>query len=287
MNNIGVNYWLIAGASYSTLSGNLVKKKPIDFNFYELDTAEGICCLISCMEIDVASIKEFLLTTNRQIDDHLLIHISSSNTAFFFYLLLKKKYILDTIDMLESELTERLNYVSIKWSLGVGNVYSKYTEFEKRMLHSPFPELIVKVYFYELLHQLFTELSIKDAYSSLRKNKYISNDIERIKEVGKRAISDINLQKSVPSIREMALLAGVNTSKFKLLFKEIFGESPHKYILEKKLAYANELLASGDFTLTQVAYKIGYNHTSGFTRMYYKYFGKLPLGTTVEDDVIN
>jgi AraC-like DNA-binding protein len=65
-------------------------------------------------------------------------------------------------------------------------------------------------------------------------------------------------------------MAGMSESKFKKVFQEAFGQSPHQYILEKKLEYANELLKSGQYTLTQIAYKLGYNHTSGFTRLYKK-----------------
>jgi AraC-like DNA-binding protein len=77
-----------------------------------------------------------------------------------------------------------------------------------------------------------------------------------------------NLSKRPPSINKMAEMAGMSVTKFKVMFKETFGESPHQYILDKKLFLAKELLQTGQYSITEVSYKIGFNYPSGFTRVF-------------------
>ena len=66
----------------------------------------------------------------------------------------------------------------------------------------------------------------------------------------------------------MASMADMSVSKFKILFNNEFGESPHQHILGKKLILARELLQTGSYSVSQVSYKVGFNHPSGFTRLF-------------------
>ena len=66
----------------------------------------------------------------------------------------------------------------------------------------------------------------------------------------------------------MAEMAGMSVTKFKVMFKETFGESPQQYILDKKLFLAKELLQTGQYSITEVSYKIGFTYPSGFTRVF-------------------
>ena len=52
------------------------------------------------------------------------------------------------------------------------------------------------------------------------------------------------------------------------MFRETFGETPHQYIIDKKLFFAKELLQTGQYSITEVSYKIGFTYPSGFTRLF-------------------
>lgn len=84
------------------------------------------------------------------------------------------------------------------------------------------------------------------------------------------------LDLTTPKIREMASSLNMSVSKFKTIFKEIFHESPHQYFLNKKLAMALELLSKKELSLSEIAYRVGFSHPSGLTRLIKSKLGKTP-----------
>lgn len=78
------------------------------------------------------------------------------------------------------------------------------------------------------------------------------------------------------SIKELALLAHLSESSFKRKFKEVFNESPKKYLTRKKLAYAAELLKSTNNRISEIAYDVGFESVSTFNRNFQLQFGKTP-----------
>jgi AraC-like DNA-binding protein len=82
--------------------------------------------------------------------------------------------------------------------------------------------------------------------------------------------------KSTPSIKELATSANMGTTKFKSLFKQVFGDAPIQYRNKIRMEWAREELASGRKTPTQISLELGYAHPSNFTTAYKKYFDELP-----------
>lgn len=58
-------------------------------------------------------------------------------------------------------------------------------------------------------------------------------------------------------------------------FKKYSGVSVHSYIIHKRVAYAKQLIESGE-TASSAAYKVGFGDYSAFYRAYVKIFGKAP-----------
>ena len=69
-------------------------------------------------------------------------------------------------------------------------------------------------------------------------------------------------------MKEMASMADMSVIKFKTLFNDEYKESPYHHILGKKLIMARELLQSGNYSASQVSYKVGFIHPSGFARLF-------------------
>ncbi len=87
------------------------------------------------------------------------------------------------------------------------------------------------------------------------------------------------LASCVPSINDLAEIAGMGITKFKTTFKQVFGVPPIQYHRKIKLEYARQELISQRKTATELSYELGYSHPSKFTIAYKKQFGIVPSQT--------
>ncbi|OJJ14653.1 AraC family transcriptional regulator [marine bacterium AO1-C] len=78
------------------------------------------------------------------------------------------------------------------------------------------------------------------------------------------------------SLEELAQLCHLSLSSFKRKFKEVFDESPKKYIARKKVERAAELLKSKELRISDVAYDVGFDSLSTFNRNFNSIYGKSP-----------
>lgn len=81
---------------------------------------------------------------------------------------------------------------------------------------------------------------------------------------------------SLPSLRELAREFALSESTLKRNFKKAFEKSIHDYYLEKKMAYAKQLIEEKNKTVTETAYMLGYEKVSHFISIFKKYIGCLP-----------
>ena len=105
-------------------------------------------------------------------------------------------------------------------------------------------------------------------------NQFKKSDIQKIKQLGYSLKS--NLHKSSPSLEDMAKMAEMSPTKFKTIFKEVLGMSPHQYILNLKLNHAQYLLKHQSLSVSEVACKVGFNHPSALTRLFQSKLGIAP-----------
>lgn len=84
------------------------------------------------------------------------------------------------------------------------------------------------------------------------------------------------LSQSIPSIKELAEIAGMGTTKFKTTFKQVFGKAPIQYHKKIKFEYAKDELESNRKTATELSYELGYSHPSKFTNAFKKIYGNVP-----------
>ncbi|MEM6347949.1 MAG: AraC family transcriptional regulator [Bacteroidota bacterium] len=78
------------------------------------------------------------------------------------------------------------------------------------------------------------------------------------------------------SLDELAALCHMSLSSFKRKFKTVFGESPKKYIVKKKVERAAELLKANDLRVSDVAYDVGFDSLTTFNRNFSSFFGISP-----------
>lgn len=78
------------------------------------------------------------------------------------------------------------------------------------------------------------------------------------------------------SLTELAYLSGRSLSSFRRDFEAIYQMSPGKWIQEKRLNKAKELLSVTEMTVADVCYTVGYENISHFSRLFKGYWGYNP-----------
>lgn len=78
------------------------------------------------------------------------------------------------------------------------------------------------------------------------------------------------------AVSDLAYLSGRSLSSFNRDFKETYKITPKKWLQEKKLARAKELLADQELTVTEVAFTMGYENVSAFINAFKLKYGITP-----------
>ena len=68
----------------------------------------------------------------------------------------------------------------------------------------------------------------------------------------------------------------MSSTKLKKIFKSVFGVPIYEYYQQKRMERAGELLATGKYSVKQVAGIIGYSNMSNFTTAFRKYMKQEP-----------
>ena len=68
----------------------------------------------------------------------------------------------------------------------------------------------------------------------------------------------------------------MSRAKFFTKFKEIFGETPAKFIANLRINKAKELLQNGRFSIAEVAFQSGFENISHFVTSFKKEVGTTP-----------
>ena len=77
-------------------------------------------------------------------------------------------------------------------------------------------------------------------------------------------------------ISELASSVGYSPSHFSRMFRRSFGITPHTYLMQRRVAAAQELLVRTDLRLTEIALKAGFCDQSHFSRAFRQFVGLAP-----------
>jgi len=70
--------------------------------------------------------------------------------------------------------------------------------------------------------------------------------------------------------------AGLSRHHFLRLFREVYGKTPYRYLVEKRIVMAKEQLASTELPIHEVAAEAGFVSSSAFARAFRKATGQTP-----------
>lgn len=85
-----------------------------------------------------------------------------------------------------------------------------------------------------------------------------------------------NLHQSLP-LQQLAALEGYNLTYYCEWFKKLTGLSPKAYLQNLRLQKAKELLSQTDFSITEIALQVGYEHPASLTRLFQQLENLTPL----------
>ena len=86
---------------------------------------------------------------------------------------------------------------------------------------------------------------------------------------------EANLEKSM-SLAELSRVAGLSQMHFAAQFKVAVGQSPHAYVLSRKIERGKQLLRDGELAIGQVAIELDFSSSAHFTQVFKLLVGDTP-----------
>ena len=77
-------------------------------------------------------------------------------------------------------------------------------------------------------------------------------------------------------VDQMAGAAGLSRAHFSREFRRAFGESPHAYLLTRRLERAAALLRTTDRSVADICFSVGLQSVGSFTSSFTRTYGKSP-----------
>ena len=79
------------------------------------------------------------------------------------------------------------------------------------------------------------------------------------------------------NLEEISSQACFSRYHFLRLFRQTFNTTPHRYLVERRLQKAKELLSSSDVRVTDVCFEVGFQSLGSFSSLFHKHVGHAPI----------
>jgi len=142
-------------------------------------------------------------------------------------------------------------------------------EIFNKKVENKFDKLFIKAKIMEFLSYYFNQVEGINKCLSLKDEKIV----ERIKKAKQIMIDNID---EPPSVEELAELVDLPINVFKNSFKAFYGAPVYKYLLNYKMDLARQLLLSRQYSVKEIAYKMGYSAPTHFVVAFKNKFGVTP-----------
>jgi AraC-like DNA-binding protein len=171
-----------------------------------------------------------------------------------------------------------LNPNEIQKRVNTQMIQLEVNETTERFFHSMIPfftqnppptETLLELKFRELLFHLVTN----------PKNINFLHQLLTIAECHRQSLSDVmnaNFTYNL-SLTEFAKLAHLSLASFKREFKKVFQTSPGKWLVQKKLDYACQLISTSTKSIQDISFESGFESKTHFSRVFRAKFGISPL----------
>lgn len=135
----------------------------------------------------------------------------------------------------------------------------------------------------EMLHTFHCTTLDRDAIGSLILSRLgfeleLSRSLEKTQGIHPQlsiATDFINMNYArALSLEDVAAAADVSVSHLHMLFRAHLGESPHQYLIQKRMRIAGHALATSNLSIKAIASDVGYANAENFCRAFRKFFGR-------------
>jgi AraC-like DNA-binding protein len=107
--------------------------------------------------------------------------------------------------------------------------------------------------------------------------------LQKLRDICQEADDEILIRQAVSAsidhpvtVEELAFLCHTSLSTFKRRFTKIYGTTPNKWLLEKRMQKAALLLKQGDHKANEIYYELGYENLSSFIQSFKLIHGVTP-----------
>ncbi|MBX6391740.1 MAG: helix-turn-helix transcriptional regulator [Frankia sp.] len=99
------------------------------------------------------------------------------------------------------------------------------------------------------------------------------DDLVRLRRARDRIDRDYAQPLDVPALARQALMS---TGHFARSFRAAFGETPHSYLMTRRIERAKALLRRGDLSVTDVCMQVGFTSLGSFSSRFRELVGESP-----------
>ncbi|BAY81710.1 AraC family transcriptional regulator [Calothrix parasitica NIES-267] len=127
----------------------------------------------------------------------------------------------------------------------------------------------------ESLRNLLTVHLLRNYTQTSEKQELSDGALDSLKLQQVKDFIEDNLAESL-TIADIAAVVHMSQFHFARVFKAAIGESPHRYVTQRRMERAKILLEVTKFPVVEIAYRVGFNNPSHFTSQFRKYMGMTP-----------
>lgn len=130
-------------------------------------------------------------------------------------------------------------------------------------------------FFFKIKAEELICLALKELFKRENPTQHALNqiDVQKIYKIRDTILSDLAVP---PVIKELASQIGMSESKFKRLFKQIFGDSLFSYYQKFRMKEAARLLKENKMTVSEVGFQMGFSNLSHFAKLFEEHMGTKP-----------
>jgi AraC-like DNA-binding protein len=77
-------------------------------------------------------------------------------------------------------------------------------------------------------------------------------------------------------VQKLAAVAHLSPAHFSREFRRVFGETPHQYLLTRRLERAAEMLRNTDHSVSDICFEVGLTSVGSFTTSFRRTYGMTP-----------
>lgn len=114
-------------------------------------------------------------------------------------------------------------------------------------------------------------------------SEYYPEKIRQLRNFNYQTDDDLLIRQAITTniynavtVEELAFLCHMSLSTFKRRFARIYGTSPNKWLLEKRMQKAAQLLKQGECKASEIYFELGYENLSSFIQSFKQVHGITP-----------